>query len=80
MWSANPPYSSAKVLSECGDNLTRENLLKVVRSQKNVTLPLAQPGVTFTVTPEDYSGYKSLQMVRFNGQTWEPTGSLISAD
>lgn len=71
---------TVKVLSECGDNLTRENLMKVITSQKNVTLPLLQPGVMLTITPDDYSGYKAQQMVRFNGKTWEPFGSLMTAD
>jgi len=77
-------YSSAwlttKVLRECGDNLTRENLMKVVTSQKDVVHPLLQPGVSLTITPDDYSGYKSLQTVRFNGKMWEPVGPLLTAN
>jgi len=73
-------WMTAKVLRECGDNLTRENLLKVVTSQKDVAHPLLMPGVTLTITPEDYSGYKSLQMMRFNGTSWEPFGPLITSD
>ena len=73
-------WLTTKILTECGDNLTRENLMKVVTSQSKVAHPLLQPGVTLTIKPDDYSGYKSLQMVRFNGKTWEPIGSIMTVD
>jgi len=77
-------YGSAwltiKVLRECGDNLTRENLMKVITSQKKVALPLLLPGITLSITPENYSGYNQLQMVRFDGKSWEPFGPVINAD
>ena len=59
-------WMTVKVLQECGNNLTRENLMKVVTNQKNVAIPLLLPGVTLTtITPESYAGYDKLQMVRF---------------
>jgi len=73
-------WMTVKVLRECGDNLTRENLLKVVTNQINVNHPLLQPGVTLTIAPNDYTGYRAEQMVRFNGTTWEPFGPVISGD
>lgn len=73
-------WFTTKLLKECGDNLTRENLMKVVTSQKDVVHPLLQPGVSVTFTPTDYAGYKSTQMVRFNGKTWEPFGPLITVE
>jgi branched-chain amino acid transport system substrate-binding protein len=72
-------WMTVKVLRECGNNLTRENLMKVVTNQKDVTIPLLLPGVTLTITPESYAGYDKLQMVRFDGTTWEPFGPVISA-
>ena len=73
-------WMTVKVLSECGDNLTRENLMKVVTSQKKVAVPLLLPGVTVTITPDNYTGYGELQMVRFDGKTWEPFGPVVSAE
>ena len=72
-------WMTAKVLTECGSNLTRENLMKVVTNQKNVAIPLLLPGVTLTITPDSYAGYDKLQMVRFDGKSWEPFGPVISA-
>jgi ABC-type branched-subunit amino acid transport system substrate-binding protein len=73
-------WLTTKVLRECGDNLTRENLMKVVTNQKKVAIPLLLPGITLTITPDNYAGYGELQMVRFDGKTWEPFGPVISAD
>jgi ABC-type branched-subunit amino acid transport system substrate-binding protein len=60
-----------KVLRECGDDLTRQNLMKVVTSQKNVTVPLLRPGITLTIIPEDYAGYWQQQTVTFDGAAWK---------
>ncbi len=73
-------WLTVKVLEMCGNNLTRENLMKVVTSLKNVQMPLALPGVTLTITPDNYAGYDKLQIMRFDGKTWEPLGGVISAD
>jgi ABC-type branched-subunit amino acid transport system substrate-binding protein len=71
---------TAKVLERAGNNLTRENLMKVVTSIKDEQLPLGLPGVTVTIKPDDYSGYSKLQISRFDGKTWEPVGGVMSAD
>jgi ABC-type branched-subunit amino acid transport system substrate-binding protein len=73
-------WMTIKVLTECGDNLTRDNLMKVVTNQSNVSVPLLLPGITLTISPDNYAGYGQLQTVRFDGKTWEPIGSVISAD
>ena len=70
-------WLTVKVLKECGNNLTRENVMKVVTSQTDVQIPLALPGVTLTISPDNYIGYTKLQMVRFDGKTWEPIGDVI---
>ena len=54
--------------------------MKVVTRMKDVVMPLALPGVTLTITPDNYSGYQKLQIMRFDGKTWEPIGPVISAD
>jgi ABC-type branched-subunit amino acid transport system substrate-binding protein len=73
-------WMTVKVLRECGDNLTRDNLLKVITSQKQVAVPLLLPGITLTISPDNYAGYGQLQTVRFDGKTWEPIGPVINAD
>ncbi|MDI1262050.1 MAG: ABC transporter substrate-binding protein [bacterium] len=65
------------VLEKCGDNLTRENVMKQATSLKNVVLDLALPGVVGNTTPDDYRVNKQLQMMRFNGERWEMFGPIL---
>ena len=75
----NSAWLTEYVLRKCGDNLTRENLMKVVGNLKDVQLPLALPGVTISSTPDDFSLFAKLQISRFDGKTWEPIGPVIEA-
>src|SRR3954470_328980 len=65
------------VLEKCGDNLTRENVMKQATSLKNVVLDLALPGIVANTTPDDYRVNKQLQMMRFNGERWEMFGPIL---
>jgi branched-chain amino acid transport system substrate-binding protein len=65
------------VLKQCGDDLTRENVLKQATNLKNVQLDLALPGILGNTTPNDYRVNKQLQMMKFNGERWELFGPII---
>jgi branched-chain amino acid transport system substrate-binding protein len=65
------------VLQKCGDDLTRENVMKVATSLKNVQLDLALPGVVANTTKDDYRVNKQLQMMKFNGERWELFGPIL---
>jgi hypothetical protein len=67
------------VLKMCGDNLTRENLMKQATSLKSVQLDLLLPGITANTSPTDYRVNKQLQMMRFTGERWEGFGPIIGA-
>ncbi|ETR77517.1 branched-chain amino acid ABC transporter substrate-binding protein [Afipia sp. P52-10] len=66
-------------LKMCGDDLTRENLMKQATSLQNVQLDLLLPGITVNTSPTDYRVNKQLQMMRFNGERWEGFGPIIGA-
>jgi branched-chain amino acid transport system substrate-binding protein len=74
-------YSTAQlmvhVLKQCGDDLTRENVMKQATNLKNVVLDLALPGIVGNTTPDDYRVNKQLQMMKFNGERWELFGPII---
>jgi hypothetical protein len=74
-------YSTAEllvhILRQCGDDLTRENIIKQATNIKNFTGSLALPGMTATTTPNDYRINKQMQMMRFNGERWELFGPII---
>ncbi|MBR1221772.1 ABC transporter substrate-binding protein [Bradyrhizobium sp. U87765 SZCCT0131] len=68
------------VLRQCGDDLTRENVMRQVASLKNVNTDLALPGITITTSPTDFRVIKQLQMIRFKGERWESFGPIINDD
>ena len=74
-------YSTAQllvhVLKECGDDLTRENVMKQAASLKNVVLDIALPGIVANTTATDYRVNKQLQMMKFNGERWELFGPIL---
>jgi branched-chain amino acid transport system substrate-binding protein len=74
-------YSTAQlmvhVLKQCGDDLTRDNVLKQATNLKNVVLDLALPGILANTSPNDYRVNKQLQMMKFNGERWELFGPII---
>jgi branched-chain amino acid transport system substrate-binding protein len=74
-------YSTAQllihVLKQCGDDLTRENVMKQATNLKNVQLDLALPGIVGNTTPNDYRVNKQLQMMKFNGERWELFGPIL---
>jgi len=65
-----------RVLEACGDDLTRENIMKVA-THLDYTPPMFMPGVTTHITPEDYVGVKQMVLQRFNGTIWVPFGEAI---
>jgi branched-chain amino acid transport system substrate-binding protein len=65
------------VLKQCGDDLTRENVMKQASSLKNVQLDLSLPGIVGNTSPTDYRVNKQLQMMRFNGERWELFGPIL---
>jgi ABC-type branched-subunit amino acid transport system substrate-binding protein len=72
-------WLTVETLKRCGDDLTRENLMKVVTNIKDQEIPLLLPGVTVSISPDDYSPYGKLQVTRFDGRTWQPVGPVIDA-
>lgn len=76
-------YSTAQVLVEilkrCGDDLTRENVMKQATSLKGVVTDLALPGMSINTAPNDYRLNKQLQMMKFDGERWNLFGPIIEA-
>jgi ABC-type branched-subunit amino acid transport system substrate-binding protein len=65
------------VLKQCGDDLTRENVMKQAASLNGVPTDIALPGIKATTTPTDYRVNKQLQMMKFNGERWELFGPIL---
>ena len=67
-----------KVLQMCGDNLTRENVMKQAASLKNVEQDTLLPGITINTSATDFGPIEQLQMMRFKGDRWEMFGDVLS--
>jgi branched-chain amino acid transport system substrate-binding protein len=68
------------VLKQCGDNLTRENVMKQAASVKNLELGGLLPGVKVNTGPEDFAPLAQLQLMKFKGEKWDLFGEVISGD
>lgn len=67
-----------QVLKQCGDNLSRENVMAQATSLKNVKLDLLLPGLSVNTSPTDYRVVKEFRMMRFTGERWEAFGPIVS--
>jgi branched-chain amino acid transport system substrate-binding protein len=60
-----------QVLRQCGDDLTRENIMKQAASLKDFHLPLLLPGSSINTAPTDYRVIQYMKLQRFNGKSWD---------
>ncbi|MCA1361578.1 MULTISPECIES: ABC transporter substrate-binding protein [unclassified Bradyrhizobium] len=69
-----------KVLQMCGDDLTRENVMKQAASLKDFAPDTLLPGIKINTAPDDFAPIEQLQMMRFKGRKWELFGDIISSE
>ena len=67
-----------QVLKQCGDDLTRENVMKQAASLKNFRTANLLPMIN--TSPIDFAPIKQVQLRRFKGETWELFGPLFSSE
>ncbi len=68
---------TAQVLKQCGDELTRDNVMKQAASLHDVTVPMLLPGITANTSPTDFAPVKQVQMAKFDGTRWNLFGDLL---
>ena len=66
-----------QVLKQCGDNLTRENVMKQAANLKNFHVDTMLPGVSISTAANDFAPIESMQLMRFDGSTWELFGEVM---
>jgi branched-chain amino acid transport system substrate-binding protein len=67
-----------EVLKQCGDNLTRENVMKQAANLHDFRVPMLLPGITINTSPTDFAPVKQVQMARFDGQRWRLFGPVLT--
>jgi branched-chain amino acid transport system substrate-binding protein len=65
------------ILGKCGDDLTRENIMRQATSLNKFVGSLSLPGMSATTSPTDYRINKQMQMMKFDGERWQLFGPII---
>ena len=68
------------VLTECGNELTRANLMKQAASMHDLVVPILLPGIKINTSPTDFYPIQSVQLARFDGETWKLFGEVLSSE
>jgi len=66
-------------LKQCGDDLTRENVMRQAANLKSLRIDTLLPGILITTTPSDYAPIEAVQLQRFNGKQWELFGDVMTS-
>ena len=74
----NVAQTLVQVLKQCGDDLTRDNVMRQAANLKNFRTTNLLPGITINTNPADFAPIKQVQFRRFKGDTWELFGPPLS--
>lgn len=69
--------TAAQVLRQCGNDLSRENIMKQAASIKDLEVPTLVNGIRVNTSPTNYHPIRQMQLMKWNGQSWERFGSVI---
>jgi branched-chain amino acid transport system substrate-binding protein len=69
-----------QVLKQCGDNLTRENVMKQAASLKDFAPNTLLPGIKINTSAKDFAPIEGVQLMKFDGKSWVRFGDVINAD
>jgi branched-chain amino acid transport system substrate-binding protein len=67
-----------QVLKQCGNDLSRENVMRQATNLKDLELPMLLPGIKINTSPDNYSPIRQEVLASFNGESWELFGDLIT--
>jgi ABC-type branched-subunit amino acid transport system substrate-binding protein len=80
MTGYNVAQTMVHVLKNCGDDLTRANIMKQAANIKNLQLEGLLPGITINTSATDFAPIKQFQLRKFKGERWELFGDLIGSE
>ena len=69
-----------ETLKKCGDELTRDNVMKQAANLKDVEIGVLLPGIKLNSGPNDFYPIEQMQMQKFNGTSWELFGPVMSGE
>ena len=68
-----------QVLKQCGDELTRENVMRQAANLQHFPLPMLQPGITINASPTEFVAITQVRMEGFDGERFQTFGHVLSA-
>jgi branched-chain amino acid transport system substrate-binding protein len=68
-----------QILKQCGDDLSRDNVIKQAKSLKDIALPTALPGIRINTSESNNMIWTQLQLQRWTGTRWEQFGEILDA-
>ena len=71
--------TTAQVLKQCGDELTRENVMRQAANLRDLELPMLQPGIAVNTSPTDFVAIKQVRMEEFDGERFRTFGPVLTA-
>ena len=80
MLGYNLAQTLVQVLKQCGDNLTRENVMRQAAALRDFRTTNLLPGISINTSPTDFAPIKQIQLKRFTGETWERFGPMLTGD
>jgi len=72
--------SLVQVLEQCGENLTRANVMRQAANLHDLQLPMLLPGIKIETGPDDYAPIEQMQMMRFTGESWQLFGPILKGE
>jgi len=69
----------AQVLSQCGDDFSRENIMKQAASLRDYRNAILLPGIAINTGPADFRPIKQMRLVQFDGNAWQPIGDGLES-
>jgi branched-chain amino acid transport system substrate-binding protein len=79
VYGYNAAMTLVQVLKQCGDDLTRANVMRQAANLKNFELPMLLPGIVINTSPTDFYPIQSMQLAKFDGEKWVLFGDVIDA-
>jgi branched-chain amino acid transport system substrate-binding protein len=67
-----------KVLQQCGDDFSRENVMKQAANIKDYVNPMTLPGIRISTSPTNFHPIRAMQLMKWDGKTWVPFGDIIA--
>jgi len=74
----NASATMVQVLKQCGDDLSRENVMRQAANLKDLELPMLLPGIKINTSPDNYTPIRQEVLASFNGESWKLLGDLIT--